>query len=358
MAEISDSVKLQDTAHRNAPERERQMDTSQMVGPAGLDIGTSNIVLARMKSGAVQTVKQLNAFFAVPRSKFTGKVFAKNEIMYFARNGQFYIIGNSSDTFAATFNSCTRRPIEGGLLSPKEDEGVNVIAAIMKTMLPPPKKPGEIIAFSVPGEPVDTRISVLYHETVMKRTLEGMGYLPISVNEGMAVITSEMSNDNYTGIGISMGGGMCNVCLAYMAVPILSFSIQKGGDYIDSMVGRTLGESQTKIKLIKEKDLSLTREPRNKVETALQIFYDDLLSTLVQSLEQVLASSDKVPRFSKPVPLVISGGGASAHGLKERFERALKGVSLPVQISSVRIAEDPLNSTAKGALYMALSEDS
>ena len=29
-------------------------------------------------------------------------------------------------------------------------------------------------------------------------------------------------------------GGLCNVCLAYLSVPVMSFSIPKAGDYIDS----------------------------------------------------------------------------------------------------------------------------
>ncbi|MEA1933427.1 MAG: hypothetical protein U9N60_03205 [Thermodesulfobacteriota bacterium] len=37
---------------------------------------------------------------------------------------------------------------------------------------------------------------------------------PISINEGLATVMSELAHDNFTGIGISMGGGMCNVCLS------------------------------------------------------------------------------------------------------------------------------------------------
>ncbi|MEN8257692.1 MAG: hypothetical protein ABFS09_07500 [Thermodesulfobacteriota bacterium] len=66
--------------------------------------------------------------------------------------------------------------------------------------------------------------------------LASLGYRPISINEGLATIMSELANDNFTGIGISMGGGMCNICLSYLSVPVLNFSVQKGGDYIDSMV--------------------------------------------------------------------------------------------------------------------------
>jgi hypothetical protein len=45
---------------------------------------------------------------------------------------------------------------------------------------------------------------------------------------GLAVYTH-----NFSGIGVSCGG-MCNVCLTYLSVPVISFSVPKGDDYIDT----------------------------------------------------------------------------------------------------------------------------
>lgn len=64
---------------------------------------------------------------------------------------------------------------------------------------------------------------------------------------------------------------MCNVCFSYLSIPVIRYSIQKGGDYIDSMVGRSVGESPTKIKLIKEKELDLSIQPRTRIETVKDI---------------------------------------------------------------------------------------
>ncbi|MBF0566405.1 MAG: hypothetical protein HQK89_14335 [Nitrospirae bacterium] len=346
---ISD-IKVTDT---RVHEKQKELES----GPIGLDIGTTNIVVARNRAGAPITMKQLNAFFAIPKSKLTARILSQNDVMYFAKNGQFYIIGNSSEEFANTFNTETRRPIESGLISPREDDGMNVIQALIKSLLQPPKKQGEPVCFSIPGDPIDGNSSVLYHESIIKRALDAMGYKPISINEGFAVVLSELQGENYTGLGISMGGGMCNICLSYLSVPVFSFSIRKGGDYIDTMVGRTVGEPATLIKTIKEKDLNLLREPSNRIETSLQIYYNELINYVVHSIQQVMASSDRMPRLSKPVPIVLSGGTAVVTGVKELFEKALKTARLPIQISGVRIASDPLNTTAKGALTMAVSEE-
>jgi hypothetical protein len=58
-------------------------------------------------------------------------------------------------------------------------------------------------------------------------------------------------------------------------------------------------------------------------------------------------------RYSIPASNCV----AHAEGFRDRFEKALRGLrGFPLKISEVRLAQDPLYSTAKGALVAALSE--
>ena len=326
-------------------------------GPVGLDIGTSHIVIAQNVGNHISTVNQLNAFFTIPYSKFTKKILIENEITFFEKNDQFYILGYSAENFANMFNTNTRRTMERGLLTNREDEGINVLQSIIKTLIGKPGKANEIICFSLPGEPVDNSSSVVYHESILKMFLASLGYRPISINEGLATVMAELANDNFTGIGISMGGGMCNICLSYLSVPVLTFSIQRGGDYVDNMVGASVGEPATKIRMIKEGSLNLSRAPQDRVETALDIYYVDLISHLLETLEYELKSSEKMPNINNAIPIALSGGTVLPTGFKELFEKSLKKVDLPVEISDIRVSDDPLNTTAKGAMVMALSEE-
>jgi len=326
-------------------------------GPVGLDIGTSRIVMAQNKGKKIHTVKQLNAFFTIPYSKFTKKILSDNEITFFEKNNQFYIYGYSAESFANMFNANTRRAMEKGLLSAKEEEGITVLQSIISTLIKSNPDKGEIICFSVPGAPVDGPNSVIYHESVIKMYLTGLGYRATSINEGLATVMSELADDNFTGIGISMGGGMCNVCLSYLSVPVVTYSIQKGGDYIDTMVGLSVGEPATTIKSIKENSFSLSSPPKNRVETALEIYYLELIQSLLKSLQEILLKTEKIPQISTGIPIALSGGTVSPDGFLDLFERTLGDFDLPVNISEVRISKDPLNTTAKGAMVMALSEE-
>jgi hypothetical protein len=324
-------------------------------GPIGLDIGTTNIVLAYKQNADIRMLRQLNAFFTLPFSQLTKEALTRDGIMFFEKDSQLYVLSHPAEDFASIFGSHTRRPIESGMLNPKEDECESVIKAIVNQLVPRAEKTGEKICFSIPGEPVDqTDSSLVYHESIIKIHLTTLGYTPIPINEGLSVVLSELSDNNFTGLGISMGGGMCNVCFSYLTVPVVFYSIQKGGDYIDSMVGQSVGESLPSIREIKEKELDLSIAPRNRIENGLHIYYDDLFATLAKSLELVLGKSEKIPRLNKPIPIVLGGGTALPRGSRERFEKALKEVSLPIQISDIMLSKDPLHSTAKGALMMAL----
>jgi len=324
-------------------------------GPLGLDIGTSHIVVAGANNNRMTYKTDLNAFFTIPSVEVTKKTLQANKIPFFVQDRKIFVCGYPAQDFANIFNADIRRPIEKGLISANEEDGFTVIRAIIEQIIPPSENPGELIAFGVPGMPFDYQASVTYHESVIVQYLNSLGYKPIPVNEGFATVIAELADNAYTGIGISMGGGMCNVCLSYMAVPIVSFSIQKGGDYIDSQVAQSVGESPTKVKIIKQENLDLTQRSTGRIQTALSIFYDDLISLLIGSFIEVIDTASRIPRITKAMPVVISGGTAMPPGFEDRFANALSGVNFPVRISEVRIAQDPLYTTAKGAMIMAMS---
>ncbi|MCJ7772547.1 MAG: hypothetical protein MUP22_05375, partial [Desulfobacterales bacterium] len=232
--------------------RKSSHNITPIKGPTGLDIGTANIVVAYNASNDIKTHMQLNAFFTIPYSSITGKTLSNDGVLFFHKNEDLYILGDSAENFANMFGGNTRRPIERGILNPKESESISVIKAIINKLITKPQKKNERICFSVPGNPIDGPASIVFHESIIKRHLTNMGYVAESINEGLAVILSELSGNNFTGIGISMGAGMCNVCFSYLSVPVITYSVQKGGDYIDTMVGNSVNEPPTKIKVIKE----------------------------------------------------------------------------------------------------------
>jgi nucleoid DNA-binding protein len=342
-----------------AKEKENETHESAADGNTslGLDVGTSRLVLAGGSIDKVKTESELNAFITVPYSKFTENILKQNKIHYYLNEGStnLQVFGNEAGRFANVFNIEVRRPMMGGTLNPDEEQSMSVIQAIVNQLLRKDGK-GENLRFSVPGPGRDgsAAADLVYHEAMLKRVLDTKGFNSKGVNEGLAVVFAELEKENFSGIGISCGGGMCNVALAFMSIPVMTFSIAKAGDYIDRSVASVTGEVATRIRLIKEESLDLSRAPENKFESALHIYYDDVILSLVESLRNALAEAKNMPGTEKPVPIVLSGGTAMPKGFLEKFQQAIERDKFPLAISDIRMARDPLTGTARGCLLAAL----
>jgi hypothetical protein len=243
-----------------------------------------------------------------------------------------------------------------GLLNPREQYALPVLQTIIGKVVRRARSAGDVLAFSVPAAPAGRESRLTYHEATLRRFAEELGYRAVAVNEGLAVIFSELESDNFTGIGISCGGGMCNVALAYLSIPSILFSIPKGGDYIDASVGAVVNKHATRVRVLKEEGVDLSRPPKDKFERAIQIYYEDLIEDLVGALRKALSGADKLPKSDRPLPIVLSGGTAKPKGFRDAFEKVLRAKPLPIEVSEVRLARDPLTATARGALIAARYE--
>ena len=323
----------------------------------GLDVGTSRIVIAQPTGDDFRYESQLNAFVAIPYSKITESVLEREKIPHTVQAGQIIVHGNESEKFAGLLNAETRRPMTGGLLDAKEPDSLSMIREILTTMFAEHRgKEKRKVCFTVPAPPLGAEGSLTYHEATLRQILTDLNCQPTSINEGLAIVYSELESSNYTGIGISCGGGLCNVCLAYLSVPVVSFSVPKAGDFIDASAASVTGERSHLVRLAKEDSFHFNGFFADKMHQVIGVYYDDMIRTLVTALKDSFAKTMNMPAFNRPIPIVLSGGTALPAGFRDRFEKILWEQDFPIQISEIRMSSDPLHSTAKGALVYALSD--
>ena len=321
----------------------------------GLDVGTSRIISIKQgeESAGTDSADQLNAFIAVSETKFLKDMLVKNHMAHTKIRDEIAVLGYDAQQFANIFNSEIRRPMQKGLITPEEIYAIPVMKEIINLVLPRSEDVGQPLCFSVPAPAAGYEADLVFHEGVLKKYLVGLGYKAKSITEGLSVVLSELANDNFTGIGISMGAGMCNICFSFLSVPVIVFGINRGGDDIDTAVARMMHETVNRVRVIKEESLDFTRTPRSNLENALIIYYDDLIMTLLNTLSGTLSRAEKLPRLNQSIPIVLAGGTCLPNGFKVKFEQLLKEVKMPIAISSVRLAHDPLRTTAMGALVSA-----
>ena len=322
--------------------------------PIGLDVGTSRIVAAR--GGGDKSCRfeaQLNAFITLPYSKLAQNLLTREDVFHEVVDNEIVVAGNDAHKFAEVFHVETRRPMLQGVLNAREPHGIHVIRRIITRLIGKASSEGRRLFYSVPAASEGGDQGIAYHNATIKQILIELGYEAHPIEEGLAVVFGEMCSSNYTGIGISCGSGMCNACLAVLSVPVVSFSVPKAGDYIDSHAAAVTGELANRLRTEKEHGFRLNGLSTDRVKNALTIYYQEVIETLAYTLRAKLSSAEKLPKFDRPVPVVLSGGTAMPKGFLDQFIAALRTQDFPVKIQEVRMSDDPLNSTARGALMAA-----
>lgn len=321
----------------------------------GLDIGTMNLVSARRTAKGVETLRMRDVFLDLDAD--AKRMLKLSGVNFIEREDEIIVVGDAALEMANVFGREARRPLSRGLIAAGEMEALEILGVLVKNVLGDPADENEVCYFSVPAAPVDEERDVIYHRGVFTRIVEECGFDPYPTNEAMAIIYSECAREQFSGLAISFGSGMCNIALAINGIEGMSFSVARGGDWIDGGAAKAIGSTQARMCALKERGLDLLA-PVGREQEALVLYYRELITYCIQHIrDQFMLIKD---RFSLPkaVPLIISGGTSLAANFQPFFEQVFekKRKRFPIEISEVRMAGEPLNAVARGLLIQAMQE--
>lgn len=322
----------------------------------GLDCGTMNIISARRTATGIDTKRMRDAFLDLPAS--AKRMLRLGQTSFVDKGDEVLILGDAAMEMANVFGRDVRRPLAAGLVSPGEMASLDVLGLLIQNVLGAPAAPGEPCFFSVPAAPIDVPgKDVIYHQGVLARIVRDCGYEPHAANEAMAIVFSECAKDGFSGLGISFGSGMTNVALAVHTIEGLSFSVARGGDWIDAGAASAVGSTKARICAVKEAGMDLGK-PQGREQEAIAFYYRNLIE---YALDQVAARFKSIQgqfALPKPIPLVVSGGTSKAGGFMAFFNQVFEArrSKFPIEVSEVRQAADPLNAVAFGLLVQAAQE--
>ena len=332
-------------------------ENAEIDSGVGLDVGTMNFVSARKNGPKVITNRVRNAFLDLPvENKRMLKI---SKTSFVEMDGRLLVIGDEALETANLFNKEARRPMSGGIVASGEIDAQQVIGLIIKSVLGEKRSPGEKCCYSVPAASIDVNGSdITYHSRVLGKILAELGYTPEPVNEALAVVYSECTKSNFSGLGISYGSGMTNVCMAYNAMSALEFSLGRGGDWVDNGAAKAVGTTSAKICSIKESGVSI-HKPIGREAEALAVYLENLIDYTIQSIINHFNKIKNDISIPKPIPIVISGGTSMANGFVEKFQERFESLKskFPVQISEIRHAQDPMTAVATGLLVLGQMDE-
>jgi hypothetical protein len=366
----------------------------------GLDVGTAFCACCyRTEDGKERYRFQRDCFLDIEAGDEAKKMLIRSDANFIeSQDGSnIYVIGEDAITFANILSGARgvskdkktllRRPMSSGVLNPDEPElAFQIMKEILRNLLQEPREEGEVVAYSVPAKPVDADFNIMYHQRMIETIVKSLGYSPKPTNEGLAVVYAENpqieSEDEgtipFSGIGMSFGGGMVNICFAYKGYPLVEFSVAdaygmgegSGGDWIDAQVSKTRSDlSISKVTKFKEKYADFTKDPMQIAEEistnprdiakntelliALDIYYRKLVEYVLVTLGKEFAKQSE--SVDDPIEIVVAGGTSSPNGFEQLVMDEVSKLNLPFEIKGVRKSVKPMNTVSNGCLVAALS---
>ncbi|MBF0123394.1 MAG: hypothetical protein HQL21_08350 [Candidatus Omnitrophica bacterium] len=320
----------------------------------GLDLGTAYIVASReVEDKRVFVKNERNAFLSVRGDQSTKELLSKLKIKYIGLGEKLYVLGSMALELADIFGRETQRSMNMGILNPSEGESIPIIQLLVKNILWEPREKGEVCCFSIPAQPIDRDQDTIYHRGVFEGILRNIGFDPMIIDEGYAVVLSELEAQDFTGIGVSCGAGMVNICAAYKSMPVQSFSITRGGDWIDKSASTVLGIPMSRVSHIKEHGLDI-KNPKSREEEAIAIYYRNYINYLVESMSRVFGKSSDTLQFKEPVDIVFAGGSSMVSGFISVVKEEIKAAKFGFSVGNILHAKEPFTSVVRGCLFNAI----
>ena len=328
----------------------------------GLDCGTSFYIAATED----KIKKQRNAFLTVDGEVSQVKRMLKRQGIPFVEKGnKIHIVGQHAFNYAQIFSTAElKRPMKSGLLNPTEKDSLPVLNAIIGELLGDATDK-ETCVYCVPSKPIDVQREVSYHEDVLRTIIEQYGYNVKKIEESVALGYEGLVDTQLTGIAISMGAGMCNIAVMYQGMTALSFSVSRGGDWVDDNVSMDTGVSKAKVTNIKEssdtldlskgvyQDIYEEGTDEANVLIAIRSYYGALINYLLTNLKVQFEGVENVPNFPDAVPIVIGGGTSLVKGFLDVFNEQFDQNEFPIPVSEIILIEDAHTAVARGCLSEA-----
>lgn len=331
----------------------------------GFDAGTFNMVCCkRNDKGDFVYRREVNAFLEMPlENDFVFNMMNKAGVPLIKREDAklAYALGEAAVQMAYTMPQIPlRRPMKDGCVNPTETEAYEIMNIMIHSLVDDIDKDRVPLYYSVPSNAINMETDADFHHKILAdifkayKSEKGYEVDAHPINEALALVYAELGQKNYTGIGISFGAGMVNICFAVYGTPAFKFAIVNSGDWIDKQSAKATGENITFINKEKTK-IDLSKPATNLVERAIQTQYRIMIEKTVAEIKKGLETTTNKARLDHPIDIIVAGGTACPNGFEQMFKEVVGLAQLPINIGETIKPADPLYSVARGCLLAAES---
>ncbi len=332
----------------------------------GFDCGTYNLVSCIRKDKDEFVYKrEVNAFLQMPldnRFVFNMMKNAGVPLIEQPESNLAYALGEAAVNMAYTMTQIElKRPMKDGCLNPRERDAQQIMNVMCHSLIGEIEEDNTQLYYSVPANAINQETDADYHGKVLEamfrsyKSEKGFKVDPHPINEALALVYAELGNKNWTGVGVSCGAGMVNICYAMYGAPIFQFSIVNSGDWIDKMASKAIGEDTTTYVNREKMHADLTIDnPDTLVQRAIKTQYEIMIQHTVSEIKKGIEEAGNKARSESPIDIVVAGGTSMPKGFDSLFKKIMEDAKITnMKIGDVIRPQDPLYSVARGCLIAA-----
>ncbi len=330
----------------------------------GLDIGSSG-VRCLYRTGKSLRGRRAPACYVTLSDGTAEKLLLQRAFIPFsACDGSFVVFGDN----AIELSRALKLPLipvfpEGRL--PKEDPvGRQVAVTLIESVLPAKGTLTGPAAMVVPslGESRATRTDDLVRFADRVLTLRGTECIPL--HAGTASILAELSDREFTGVGLCVGASSTSLSVAIHGQPVAELSFARGCGSVDEVFAKSRGRyffDHEGNRYLDVRSVARWREsagvdlasPNGDDQELLRSLVREWLLTAMSDFAQKLEQLGAARSARGVSVMTITGGPSRMTGFDVLVADAVRRAQLPLKIAEVRTAAASDYTLARGGLIAA-----
>jgi hypothetical protein len=322
----------------------------------GLDLSSSSIISDRGDGDGQDLNTSVHSFVEVPSSN----EFRFKGIPLLAANGKKYAFGREA-VYVGLQTGSTLLKAADVINSPDKEILGRAVVSLSSQFLGTPIIQDEYVYFSTPTTPLDSDCVdfdpsqiATYHSAFYLRELSRLGYRPIPIPEGQAIVLSEAESEGWTAVGISFGMSFVNISVVKEKRLLRVVTQTKAGNWIDSEVALETGLTLPEVK--KRRQKFDPTKIQSSVDLALRTRYRQVMNEILNRLDSIFVSM----RTQDQYPMIWAGPMTTISSFADLAREVFNDRSLEqtfsARITGQRRGRLPSTTVVEGLLKRAIGE--
>lgn len=333
----------------------------------GLDLGSTGVRVLTLAPHSLHGKRTNLNYSLLPDTGDHRRHLLRAGIRFASCDGNLLLLGKAANDYARIFRTSSHSLLPFGEFPSHDILGRQILASHINRLLPVRRGLSHeaICCYSHPEAQPDAPQLNAERSRFLAQVLQLANYIPLPLSAGMAVVLSELVDQNFSGIALIFGASCSEMSIAYHGREVFRTSAPLGGDWIDDELARRLDRYLFDDQGIRYPDLQLLRHWRERLPHPLTMprtstdemicevyaeFLTDVLRTCMDKFDPRVAS------LRESWPLVCAGGLTRTNGFKSLIQHVLMEMKLPFAISQLRLAGHNDFIVARGCLANAILE--